>query len=238
MEVVTQPVRLNATQIALALGITSKLVNQALVELGYMTKAPKGGYVLQKESFGEQCSAKSPDGSVPFVRWNELILKNKVFLRTIDELSGATVVQTTEVQETLVQPEVKSVEVKAVEKPAFKFDRGTFKAEFRTTDGHFVRSKAEVVIDNWMYANGIVHAYERRLPIEEEAYCDFFIPGKNIYIEFWGLEDQPKYLERKKKKIQIYKDNGLKLVELNEDDIKNIDDTLPLKLLKHGLQVN
>lgn len=238
MEAVTQPTRLNATQIALALGITSKLVNQALVELGYMAKAPKGGYVLQKEAFGEQCSAKGAEGSVPYVRWNELILKNKVFLRTINELSSNPVEQTTVIQDSLVQPEVKSVEVKAVEKPAFKFDRGTFKAEFRTTDGHFVRSKAEVVIDNWMYANGIVHAYERRLPIEEEAYCDFFIPGKNIYIEFWGLEDQPKYLERKKKKIQIYKDNGLKLVELNEDDIKNIDDTLPLKLLKHGLQVN
>ena len=36
-----------------------------------------------------------------------------------------------------------------------------------------VRSKAEQIIDNWLYHKGIVHAYERRVPIEEEVYCDF-----------------------------------------------------------------
>jgi hypothetical protein len=48
-----------------------------------------------------------------------------------------------------------------------------------------VRSRAEVLIDNWLYMQGIVHAYERRLPIEEECYCDFYLP-KGVYIEFWA----------------------------------------------------
>ena len=54
--------------------------------------------------------------------------------------------------------------------------RSKFPPVYRTDDGHNVRSKAEQIIDNWLYHNGIVHAYERRVPIKEELYCDFFIP--------------------------------------------------------------
>lgn len=78
--------------------------------------------------------------------------------------------------------------------------RTKFNANFRTEDGHLVRSKAEQIIDNWLYHKGIVHAYERRVPIEEEVYCDFFIPlGQKVWIEFWGLEEE-KYLKRKELK--------------------------------------
>jgi len=34
--------------------------------------------------------------------------------------------------------------------------------KYRTEDGHWVRSKAELIIDNWLYRGRIVHAYERR----------------------------------------------------------------------------
>ncbi len=228
--------RLTATEIAEHFHVTAKLVNRVLVELGYMRPAANGGYILEKDNFGEQCLTKN--NSKPYIRWNELILKNTIFKRTLDEMSKVSEESVSEKVEQVVQPviqeEPKVEEVK--EKVPFKFDRGTFKAEFRTADGHYVRSKAEAIIDNYLYANGIVHAYERRLPIEEEVYTDFFIPVHNIYIEYWGYENDPKYLNRKAKKQQIYKEHGLKLIELNEDDVKNIDDILPLKLLKYGVQ--
>lgn len=67
-----------------------------------------------------------------------------------------------------------------------------------------VRSRAEVLIDNWLYMQGIVHAYERRLPIEEECYCDFYLPGgKGVYIEFWGRESDPTYQERQAAKRDL-----------------------------------
>ena len=40
---------------------------------------------------------------------------------------------------------------------------------------------------------------------EEEVYCDFYIPTGKIYIEFWGLENDPKYAKRKEAKKAIYK---------------------------------
>lgn len=41
-------------------------------------------------------------------------------------------------------------------------------------------------------------AYEKRVPIKEDIYCDFYIPKGKIYIEFWGLKDDEAYLEREK----------------------------------------
>jgi len=108
--------------------------------------------------------------------------------------------------------------------------------EYRTEDGHYVRSKAELIIDNWLYNKGIVHAYEKKLPTEENLLSDFYIPNKNIYIEYWGYENQEKYLKRKKVKQQIYKRYNFKLIELQDNDIQNLDDILPRHLLKFGIK--
>ena len=108
--------------------------------------------------------------------------------------------------------------------------RTKFEATFRTEDGHMVRSKAEQIIDNWLYHKGIVHAYERRVPIDEEVYCDFFIPlGQKVWIEFWGLEEE-KYLKRKELKRKFYEQNKKNLIELTDKDIENLDDVMPRKL--------
>jgi hypothetical protein len=120
--------------------------------------------------------------------------------------------------------------------------REKFEAKLRTTDGHYVRSRAELVIDNWLYTYGIVHAYERRLNIEEECYCDFYIPSgpgrpQAVYIEYWGMEDDPKYADRKKKKLDLYRKNEIPLIELNGTDIDNLDDILARKLLKYNIKV-
>jgi hypothetical protein len=109
-------------------------------------------------------------------------------------------------------------------------------AAHRATDGHFVNSKAEMLIDNWLYMAEIVHAYERRLPIEENVYCDFYIPTGKVYIEYWGHDNDPKSLARKEKKLAIYEKYGFKLIELDDTDVQNLDDILPRLLLKCGVQ--
>lgn len=108
--------------------------------------------------------------------------------------------------------------------------RTKFPANIRAEDGHVVRSKAEKIIDDWLYHKGIVHAYERRVPIEEEVYCDFFIPiGQKVWIEYWGLEDE-KYLKRKELKKKFYDQHSKNLIELTDKDIEKLDDIMPIKL--------
>jgi len=108
--------------------------------------------------------------------------------------------------------------------------RNKFPATYITEDGHRVRSKAEQIIDNWLYHKGIVHAYERKVPIEEEVYCDFFIPlGQKVWIEFWGSAEE-KYLKRKELKKNFYQKYKKNLIELNDKDIEKLDDVMPIKL--------
>jgi len=116
--------------------------------------------------------------------------------------------------------------------------RDKFKAEYRTNDGHYVRSRAEVIISNWLFSECIAHAYEKRVPIEEDVYCDFYIPKGKIYIEFWGYEDDEKYLARKQKKRELYKKYNLNLIEIDNSKINNIDDFLPRELLKFGINLS
>lgn len=68
--------------------------------------------------------------------------------------------------------------------------RDAFQAKFRAGDGHWVRSHGELHIDNWLFQLGIYHGYERKVPVVEGLYCDFFIPlpdkRKYVYIEYLG----------------------------------------------------
>lgn len=102
-----------------------------------------------------------------------------------------------------------------------------YPAKYRCNDGHYVRSKNEVIIDNWLFEKNIAHAYEKKIE-GQNMLCDFFIKsktGKYIFIEVWGLNDE-KYLQRKKEKENIYKNNNLILISISENEIQNIDDFL------------
>ena len=105
-------------------------------------------------------------------------------------------------------------------------------------DRHYVRSRAELVIANWLFAEGIAYAYEKRVPIKEDVYCDFYIPKGKIYIEFWGYEDDEAYIKRKEQKIELYKKYGLNLIEIDNDKIGNLDDYLPKEFLKFCVSLN
>lgn len=111
--------------------------------------------------------------------------------------------------------------------------RKKFPANFLCSDGHWVRSKAELLIDNWLYTRRppIAHAYERRLPVPEEAYADFYVPLGDCYIEYWGL-DTPDYTNRQKRKLEIFQRYNFRIISLGERDIEKLDDILPGKLLK------
>lgn len=112
--------------------------------------------------------------------------------------------------------------------------------EYRGDDGHIVRSKAELVICNWLYHHHVVHAYERRLPIPEDVLCDFLVEEKSAaqcYIEYWGL-DAPSYHARRHEKLRLYRKYNLNLVELEEADLTRLDDVLPPKLLRFGIRTS
>lgn len=207
---------ITATAIGKHFDLSSKKMNYVLSELGWIKKGLKGWLVTdQGAKLGAQQGEDSRSG-IPYARWPEKILNVKALQDSIDNMTG-------------------------VEKPKTQSDkmdsfRHKFEATHRSTDGHFVRSKAEMLIDNWLYMAEIVHAYERKLPIEEEVYSDFYIPTGKVYIEFWGYDNDEKYLARKQEKQAIYQKYNFNLIELTDEEVLNLDDVLPRMLLKFGVQ--
>lgn len=80
-------------------------------------------------------------------------------------------------------------------------------------DGHQVRSTYEQRVDDWLTGNGIVHELEPRLPFDRRYMADFRVG--EIYIEIWGVVGSNSYDERKRRKIDLYREHGLELVELH-----------------------
>ena len=115
--------------------------------------------------------------------------------------------------------------------------RQRYPAEYRTTDGHYVRSRAEAMIDDWLFNRRLVHAYERKLPVEDDAICDFYLPQGEVYIEFWGKEDDPSYVNRMRNKQEVYKRHSLHLVSLTDTELLSLDDNLPRLLRPYGIRV-
>jgi hypothetical protein len=132
----------------------------------------------------------------------------------------------------LKQLETKFRSVGRVSREELQYRRD-YPAYNQTDDGHFVRSSAEAVIDDWLFHHKIIHGYELSIPVGLPRWCDFLIPipgtKDNIYIEYWGLEDE-KYLGRKEEKLELYRKHGLKLVELVKGDLGKVDEVLPRKL--------
>lgn len=48
------------------------------------------------------------------------------------------------------------------------------------------------------------------------------------------MESNPKYKERKERKLEMYRQNGLKLIEVKDGHINNLEDYLMGQLVKFG----
>jgi hypothetical protein len=214
----------NATALGRVFDIPANRMNYVLSELGWIQKSVKGWRVTPQGLAVGGTQREDLRSGIPFVLWPEAIIKNSTLLNTIHDIQGTSIP---------VQAEESSAVITESKGNGF---RDRFPAKFRATDGHFVRSRSEMLIDNWLYMAEIVHAYERKLPIEEEAYCDFYLPEGKVYIEYWGMEEDPKYAERMKVKRAIYARQGFNLIDLHDADVQNLDDILPAKLLKFGVQ--
>ena len=150
----------SAKEIAKKFGKNAKDVNLALLNLGFIKKCDNGYNVTDVgKYYGGKQNFYMGKASV---RWDERIVYNENFVDEIMKNTAKT--------------------AKEEQKEDF---REKFKAEYRTNDGHYVRSRAELVIANWLFAEGIAYAYEKRVPIKEDIYCDFYIPNVKRAFKIW-----------------------------------------------------
>ncbi len=104
----------------------------------------------------------------------------------------------------------------------------------KCVDCDLVRSIGEILIDNWLHSNNIKHQVEKKIPIPQLKYCDWYLPDYDLYIEFWG-DIHTKHPEARKIKERLYQKNKLKLVGIEVIDTDNLDEILKYKLkLRNG----
>lgn len=116
----------------------------------------------------------------------------------------------------------------------------SYEGKFTCADGHIVKSKSEMIIDNWLFENNIPHAYEKALPIDadekHDLHPDFCLPGykddkDDIYIEYWGYNERNiEYTKSKNYKMKIYKEHKVTVICLEEKDMMDINTSLKRKL--------
>lgn len=216
---------LNSTSLGEQFKLDAKQINRVLLELGWIEKDGKG---WKPTVLGEKLKAKRnlhSKSGVPFVLWHQDICKSRILRNAIGEILAIEIEQPSVVQAPQLPEEA------ADKAEGF---REKFPPTIRASDGHMVRSRGEAMIDAFFYEKRIIHAYERLVPVEQAMYCDFYLPEHDLYIEFWGMESNPKYKARKEKKLEIYRQNDLRLLEIKDEHINNLDDYLISQLVKFG----
>ncbi len=214
---------LSSTQIGRYFKISANKTNWALSELGWIISESKGWQTTNAGIALGAVQTKEKVTGTPYVRWPVNILDDKIFKAKVHEVSNK------------VSPKQQDSEtLKGYEQLNF---RDKYPTPFMTEDGHRVRSKSEMIIDNWLYNHNVVHAYEKKIPdIKEDLTADFYVPRAKVYLEYWGIINNPIYTKKRTKKLETYKRNMFDLIELTDKEIDNLDDFLTRELIQRGIK--
>ena len=208
---------LSATQIGQRFDLPAKKINQLLQELGWISKVDDGWRVTSSGLTVGGYQREDKESQNTFVVWHDSIVRHKRLRQSVIEFSG------------------QDAESHATDKSLSSF-RQKFEAKHRTLDGHYVRSKGELIIDNWLYMNGVVHAYDRQLPIEEDVLGDFYLPSGKVYLQYWGSDSGPVTEQDQQQIRAIYQAHQFSLIEIFPEDVDQLDDVLPTKLREFGIK--
>lgn len=113
--------------------------------------------------------------------------------------------------------------------------------QLRTKDGHWVRSKSERDIANFLFDNRIAYQYERPVTIGGvEIRPDFYLPdvAGGLYLEHFGLLDDERYRRLAESKLRLFRDAKLSVIVTDEKDALDMDAALRRKLGKQVPQLH
>lgn len=104
-------------------------------------------------------------------------------------------------------------EITKSEKNSFPFSNS-----FQTDNGELVRSKSEKIIADKLNQKRIPYKYEMGLKLGDNVvYPDFTIlkmsTREEVYLEHFGMMDNPDYCKKALEKIELYECNGIRLGE-------------------------
>ena len=213
---------LTASQIGERTHLSARQINLMFAELGWIKRSGKGWKISEHGKRVGGVQRESSQHQLPYACWPEQVLHNPHVMMSLKDVKA-------DLSHAIGLDEQSNNENTHY--------RQNYPAKLRAADGHMLRSKTELVIDNWLYMAGVVHAYERRLPVASEAYAEFYLPSGNVYLEYMGQESDRDYRQLKEVKLNLYKSHDLNVIALNEEQLRHLDVHLPKLLLEHGIRI-
>jgi len=96
-----------------------------------------------------------------------------------------------------------------------------------TRSGVKVQSHGEERIADYLYDCGLDFDYDKPFYFDGILMRpDFYLPDRKVFIEYWGMKGDPKYEERKKKKLSLYRQTGANLISVYPKDISRLHSML------------
>jgi len=199
----------------------ARQINRALAEIGLQHHSILGWELteLGKTLGGQQ--EESGNSGAYYVTWPHEVIDHPVLHRELTRQSD--------------QVQAPPAEQEAVEGDLFAA------AEDETPacggiDGHQLQSPLEVQVCNWLYLAQLAHAYQRALPTEELVLADFYVPAGSVYIDCWDDDVPAQSLTSKLHRRELYKQMGLRNIEINAADAERLDEVLGRGLLAFGIR--
>jgi hypothetical protein len=106
----------------------------------------------------------------------------------------------------------------------------------QAANGTVVQSDGERIIAEELSAMGLVFRYDNRFRIVK-GYAirpDFYLPEFDVYVEYWGMEDNLDYRIGMMEKTKLYQQAGKRLISLYAHEKPRLRDALREKLSKHA----
>ena len=103
---------------------------------------------------------------------------------------------------------------------------------FKTKTGHLVRTRAEMMIANFLFDNNLLFQYNAvaTWADKDDFRASFYIPKLDLYIDHHPYDYIKEYQKVMKAKIKQYEKHKKKQIYISSEDEKNIEDAMKLKL--------
>ena len=103
---------------------------------------------------------------------------------------------------------------------------------FKTKTGHLVKTRAEMMIANFLFDNNLLFQYNAvaTWADKDDFRASFYIPKLDLYIDHHAYDYVKEYQKVMKAKIKEYDRHKKKHVDLTSEDEKNIEESMRLKL--------
>lgn len=209
----------SASSIGRECNVSGRYINHVLHELGWITPGVKGWRITEAGKALGGVEIEDEETSIPFVKWPPELMHNQ------------------QLQDALVH----SYGLVGKEQPRSAMEGDLFARQQETDccgiDGHRFHQLELAAICNWLYYAGLTHACGRRVPGDGNHKADFYLPGGNVYIEYWGEGGDGATLREKFDRKAAIEGQGLALIELKSEDIEHLDEVLSRELFRQGITV-